>query len=123
MMDRNLTRRLAGSLLFAGLWVALSVIRPTTTFHLAPVIVSVWPALGRRFEGARSLLIGAGLTLAVATTVGLWAAGLLAGPSLLPWGGPGVESLLGAVIGSVLGVAWSLLPTVRNRLPLVGSDR
>lgn len=97
-------RRLIGAVLFAGLWIGAAGIRPTSTFHLAPLIVAAWPALGERdLHGALSMsLLGAGL--AAVSTALLFSLGWLDGPSLLPWGGAGLESFLSGAAGALIGV-------------------
>lgn len=98
------SRRIVGSALFAVSWIALAVFRPTTTYHLAPLIVAAWPAVGERtMERAITLSI-VGFAVASATTGLLSVTGSLQGPSLLPWGGPALESLVSAAAGMVIGV-------------------
>ena len=98
---------LIGSGVFALLWVLVAVARPTTTFHLAPAIVALWPALAG--GGGRKLLISAtGFLLAALATLLLSATGMLQGPTLLRWGGPAVESFFAAGVGASLGffISW-----------------
>lgn len=110
-MPQNL-RSIAGSLLFAALWIAVAAFRPTSTFHLAPLIVAAWPALRERgLERAIRNALAGGLVAGVATA-SLWGTNLLQGPSLLPWGGPVFESFVAAAIGTVLGI----LPSVVARM-------
>ncbi len=91
-----------GSGLFALIWILVAVARPTTTFHLAPAIVALWPALAG--EGGRKLIISAsGSLVAALATLLLSATGMLQGPTLLPWGGPAVESVFAAGVGASLG--------------------
>lgn len=110
----KLTRAIGGSIAFALVWVALAALRPTTTFHLAPLIVAMWPTLtaNDRQGSARGASVGFGIA-AVVTAV-LSVAGLLEGPSLLPWGGPALESLVAAGTGALLGIAQSAM---RHRTP------
>lgn len=62
---------------------------------------------GRSAQGrnmpAGAALLGAGV--AAATSVALSRGGRLDGPSLLPWGGPLAESLVGASLGAAIGLA------------------
>jgi hypothetical protein len=51
----------------------------------------------------------AGLLIAEATTFVLSVTGLLRGPSLVPWGGPALESVIVAGIGASIGVLPSLV--------------
>ncbi len=70
-----------------ALWATLAMVRPGTTFHLAPVIVVLsypyarWPQTGSRTAGLIAALIGTGGALL--GSVLLQAAGLLEGPTLL----------------------------------------
>ncbi|MEX0700161.1 MAG: hypothetical protein WD354_10575 [Acidimicrobiia bacterium] len=96
-------RPLIGSGVFALIWVVVALARPTTTFHLAPAIVAIWPAVTG--GGRRSVFYSAsGLLVATATTLALSASGMLQGATLLPWGGPAVESVFAAGVGSLLGL-------------------
>lgn len=93
-----------GAILFALLWVAIVIARPTTTFHLAPLIVAMWPGVTESESRRAATLSAIGFVIAAGTTLALSAAGLLRGPTLLPWGGPAVESLLATAIGGVIGL-------------------
>lgn len=105
---------LAGTAGFAVIWVIAAAISPTTTFHLAPVIVSAWPAVAvrRRADGPAASLTG--LVVAVAVTLGLSLAGLLRGPSLLTSVGPAAESAIGAALGTLVGL---VVMRLRTRVP------
>jgi len=103
-------RNLVISALFAGLWIALAVAQPSTTFHLAPLIVAVWPGLSEREPRTAALLSTVGLLIAAAAALVLSAAGLFRGPSLLPWGGPALESMVAAGVGALLGLIPALVP-------------
>lgn len=90
----------------AVLWVALATWRPTTTFHLAPLLVAgVIPVGATSLKSNRSvaLMAAAGIVLALVTTAALAFAGRLDGPSLLPSGGAALESAVGALAGGALG--------------------
>lgn len=104
---------LIGSGVFAVIWVVVAIARPTTTFHLAPLIVAIWPSFtsgGRRkvFYSTTGFLVAALSTLALSAT------GILQGPTLLPWGGPAVESVLAAGAGALFGLLVSSA-SVRDR--------
>jgi hypothetical protein len=89
--------------------------RPATTFHLAPLIVAAWPAFGEgRLEQSMLLSLSGGL-IAIATAGLLSLAGLLQGPSLLPWGGPALGSLLVVAVGMLAGIAPSVLSRLAAR--------
>jgi hypothetical protein len=108
---RDLARGVAVAAAFCALWVAAAIVRADTTFHLAPPIVAACPS----FIAVRHRLaaVAAGLAMAVGTGLGMAAAGLLGGPSLLPWGGGLMETLVGAAAGA--GIA--LTAAVISRLP------
>lgn len=103
-----ISRRMVASLAFAGIWIAAAAIRPTTTFHLAPLIVVVWPALTERDLRRALPMTLAAVAMAAATTGLLFIAGWLRGPSLLPWGGATLESVVAIAVGAVIGLTPSL---------------
>lgn len=105
-MSRS-ARSLTGAVSFAVLWAVVAAIRPTTTFHLAPLIVAVWPGVAARHLERGAWLALAGGIIAVAATGVLSFADLLEGPSLLPWGDATAESLLAAAAGTILGLGIS----------------
>ncbi len=98
------------------LWITLALVRTETTFHLAPLTVTgVLPVLAaldpedppsRRPVVVRAM-VGAVVTVGVIAM--LAAAGAMAGPSLLPFGGAATESLVFAVIGATGGAVIALL--------------
>lgn len=107
--NRPLFKAIGYSLGFALLWAVLAVVRPSTTFHLAPLLVAAAVPTVYRMQGGRSRpvalrLAAAGVGIAVVITFVLGVAGLLDGPSLLPFGGAVDESLLGAAVGGALGL-------------------
>jgi len=116
-------------------WVLLAVWRPTTTWHLAPMLLAAaWPWVtgqdlrtGDRSALARLFWSGAaGVVVAAAVTLGLSWAGLLGGPTVLGFPDAMSESLaLGAVaaLGMVLAALPRLLRTPRSRSAWVGSER
>ena len=100
---------------FGSLWAVLVVVRPDTTFHLAPPLVAIVVPAVYRFSGGTSRpqalrLVGIGVGIAIATTIVLGLAGLLDGPSLLPFGGAFVESLIGATVGGAVGLVLATRP-------------
>lgn len=114
-MSFQVRRNLIGSLLFALLWVALAVARPSTTFHLAPLIAAAWPAVGEREPKRAAAMAVVGFLIAGAATLVLSVSGLLQGPSLLPWGGPALESVVTGGVGASVGVVPSLFRLERTR--------
>ena len=97
------TRRWIPTVAFTLLWVTAASISPETTYHLAPLIVAATPAVTGRSHRFASAVAGTVFATGVATY--LAATGRLAGPSLLPFGGALVESMLGAIVGGATGLA------------------
>lgn len=98
------------ALLVAAVWVGLAVTHPTTTYHLAPLLVAAaWP-LGRRWRAGAALPITGALAaaagsvvVALATTLVLGAWHSLAGPTLFGPGNAVTETLIAIVVGAGLG--------------------
>jgi hypothetical protein len=104
----NSLRALLYTIGFAVLWFGLAAIKPTTTYHLAPIIMPLVPAgvllsspISRRSATALPLVAGG---LSLATTALMSSFGYLAGPSLLPSGGAALESVVFTVVASALGL-------------------
>lgn len=105
------------------LWVVLAVWRPTTTWHLAPLLIAAaWPWVVGQDQSpgdpsSRRRVVaagGAGLTIAVLASAALSATGQLQGPTWTGSGSPAVEALLLAVAGAGLATALGLARTVRR---------
>ncbi len=94
---------LLGAAAFGSLWVVLASISPTTTYHLAPLIVAAWPPIADRSDRRPLPMAMAGFTIAVALTTLLALGGALQGASLLPWGNAAFESFAAAVVGGAVG--------------------
>lgn len=104
----------AWSVLVAVAWVVLAAWRPTVTFHLAPVFVAAaWP-VGLRGAGplrvapvdaARGAVAAA--LIALATTMALYAADLLRGPTLWDSGPVLAEVLPAVAVGAVGGYRYA----------------
>lgn len=106
----------------AAIWVLLSVLQATTTWHLAPVLIAgVWPWMTARDlraaggSGAVGLILaGVGaFAVSAAATAALSRADLLRGPTILGFPSPTVESLVLAGATVVLVVAVTLLKNLR----------
>ncbi len=106
----------------AVIWVLLSVLQATTTWHLAPVLIAgVWPWMTARDlrSGARSGAVGlvlagaGGFAVSAAATAALNRADLLRGPTILGFPSPTVESVVLAGATAVLVVAVTLLKNPR----------
>ncbi len=111
------------TLVVALSWSVLVAWRPTTTWHLAPLIVAAaWPWVvgqdtspGDASARRRILLAGSGgLGAAVALTGILSVAGRLDGPTWTGSGTPVVEALLLSVGGAAIATTLGLLRTVRR---------
>ena len=91
----------------AALWLALGLVSSGTTYHLAPLLVAAIPATLAALDGpglapVRLIgLVGIGAVGALAVTALLSATGNLDGPSLLPFGGAAVESVVFAGLGAL----------------------
>jgi hypothetical protein len=117
---RNPGRFLYLSLGLGLLWIFLAFQRPTTTFHLGPLLVAAAVAMSHRSTGSGPLSSPAALGAAVSGLMNaLIATAILAfndrleGGSLLPFGDATVEaivfSLIGAGAGFLIGIwgGWS----------------
>lgn len=94
----------------AGLWVVLGLVRPTTTFHLAPLFIAGVPTLlteglaTGRLKLERGLV---GLAIAGLATLALVRLNALDGPALRPFASAVQETIVLAVVGAMGGVSWS----------------
>lgn len=98
-------KALATAGFLATVWVVAAAAQPTSTYHLAPLLLAgsipvVTGASGLP-ERATHAVLGAGLAATV--SVALAALGWMLGPTLLPYGGPLAEALTFAAVGSVAG--------------------
>ncbi len=104
----------AGSLL-AAVWAVAAVAQPTSTYHLAPILIAgIVPILARSSSRSMPRLIAsaaAGGAVALVASVALVTFDLLRGPTLLPYGGAFAEAITFTAIGAVAGllVGW-LIP-------------
>ena len=123
--DRSpvLTPGPAWTLVVAVAWSVLVAWRPTTTWHLAPLILAaVWPwvvgqdsSSGDPAARRRILLAGGGgLGVALGLTGVLAASGRLDGPTWTGSGNPLTEALLLSVGGATIATTMGLLRTVRR---------
>lgn len=105
-----ITVRLA-TLGLVAVWVLAAAWRPTSTYHLAPIlIVGVGPMM---LWGPKMAVLGAtafGTLVALGTSAILAWLDLLRGPSLLPTGGALVESLVFAGATAVVVVVVAGIP-------------
>jgi glutaredoxin len=121
--NRALSPGLIWTLVVAVVWSVLVVWRPTTTWHLAPLILaSAWPwvvgqdsASGDHSARSRIMLAGgAGLSAALALTGVLSASGRLYGPTWTGSGTPVIEALLLSVGGAAIATTVGLRRTMRR---------
>ena len=120
---KTLSSGLIWTLVVAVVWSVLVAWRPTTTWHLAPLILAAaWPwVVGQdtssRDPSARRRIMlagGGGLGAALALTGVLSSAGRLDGPTWTGSGTPVVEALLLSAGGAAIATAMGLLRTVRR---------
>ena len=100
------------SAILAAVWIASAAIRPSSTFHLAPILITLGGVLlaaasERGRPGWIMVVAGAG-ALSLATTGILAASGWLLGPSLLPFGGAAAEAVVFTLASAAGGAAFGL---------------
>lgn len=109
--DKMRSGLLAGGLL-AAVWTIAALAQPTSTYHLAPILIAgAVPVLGRRTGAPMSRLVlaaAAGGMIAASGTVLLAGFDLLQGPTLLPYGGALAEALTFTAAGAVGGLLLGL---------------
>ncbi len=95
-------QRLIAPVGFAMLWAVLGLAAQDVTFHLAPLIVAAAAPVPSRHR--RLAWAAVGLALAVGVAMLLAVAGAMTGPSLVPFGGALLESMMLAVAGAGVGL-------------------
>jgi hypothetical protein len=108
-MESRPPRTVYLSVLLAAVWVVLAWVRPTTTWHVAPLLVAAAVGAGHRLAGPLSVPAGlgaavSGLTNALVAALLLAIAGKFDGPSLLPAGGPLIETVVASFVGAAAGM-------------------
>lgn len=107
LLDEKMRSAVSAAAGLAAVWAVAAAVRPTSTYHLAPLLIAgIAPILARRPERSHSLLaVGAmaGVVIAAGAALGLAAFDLLRGPSLLPYGGALAEAVTFTVLGAVAG--------------------
>jgi len=97
----------------ATLWIIAAAVRPTSTFHLAPILIAgIVPFLGTKAglqDRAVAIAALVGLAMAAASSVVLSLFGLLRGPSLLPFGNAFAETIMFAAATTIVTVALSAI--------------
>jgi len=110
------TRRALGwSVALAVLWVVVALIRPTSTFHLAPFLIAAAPPVLLTLDGdsradwttVLRIALG-GMALALTATFVVSFLGAMQGPPFEGFSGPLVEAVAFTAVGAALGVglAW-----------------
>ncbi|MEA2024658.1 MAG: hypothetical protein U9N79_10290 [Actinomycetota bacterium] len=113
---RTDTRRpLMWGALLAVLWVAVAILRPGTTFHLAPFLIAAAPpALVALDDGATAdmaVVVRAGAiagALSLVTAMLLLAIGAMNGPAFEMFPGPVVEAVVFTAVGAIGGIGFGL---------------
>jgi hypothetical protein len=99
----------------AVVWGAAAAWRPTSTYHLAPMlVVGVGPIMLWNSRRAALRAGGFGTLVAGVTTAILALLDLLRGPSLLPAGGALAESVVFATATALLLAAAAAVPVRRS---------
>lgn len=120
LQDRKWLRSLLWSGGLGVLWVILAIIRPETTFHLAPLLIAgAPPALyaidtGRPQAGRVVALGASGIAISLLATALVAVTGSMDGPPFEGFSGPLPEAFILTTVGAVLGTAFGLF---RSRTP------
>lgn len=95
------------------LWVAVAILRPDTTFHLAPFLVAAAPPVllvldeGAAADRASLLRVGTiSAALAFGTALVLFAIGAMTGPAFDVFSSPLVEALAFTAVGALAGIGF-----------------
>lgn len=104
-------RALMWGAMFAVLWVVVAILRPATTFHLAPFVIAAAPPVlfvldeGTSTDRGSVLRIGAiSAALSIGTALLLLAVGAMGGPVFEAFPSPLVEALALTAVGAVVGI-------------------
>ena len=114
MVEERLRSGLGIAAALSAVWMIAAAVRPTATYHLAPILIAgAIPVLARGAGLARSTVVGAtliGSAVAILAGLILGALDFLRGPSLLPVGGALAEAITFAVLGGAIGLLIVALP-------------
>lgn len=109
-----LRRALVWSVALAALWVVVALIRPTSTFHLAPFLIAAAPLVlfmldgNKRADWAVVLRLAAiGITLALTAMFVVSILGAMQGPSFEGFSDPLAEAAVFTVAGAAVGVGFA----------------
>jgi hypothetical protein len=118
----DLRRAIAWGVALAGLWLVVAPAQPTTTFHLAPLLVSAAPpillviddqsTIDRR-DATRAAIGGGAIALAATMTIA--AIGGMQGPSFAALGSPPVEAVVFTFLGTAIGLGVAGIRTTDQR--------
>ena len=110
----DLRRVLVWSATLAGLWVAVAVMRPTSTFHLAPFLIAAAPPVLFTLNGDIRVdrttvlrLAAGGMALALTATVAVVVVGAMQGPAFEGFSGPLVEAVVFTAAGTAVGIGFA----------------
>jgi len=110
----DLRRALVWGFALAGLWVIVALIRPTSTFHLAPFLIAAAPPVLFALDDSNRTdwttmfrLAGGGIAFALAATLVVSVLGAMQGPAFEAFSGPFVEAVVFAVVGTVVGIGFA----------------
>lgn len=113
LVRTDIRRSLVWGVLLAALWVIVALVRPGTTFHLAPFLVAAAPPVllvldeGTSAGRGSVLRIGAISTaLALGSALLLLAIGAMEGPAFEVFPSPLVEALAFTAVGAVGGIGY-----------------
>jgi hypothetical protein len=101
----------------AAVWAVAAAFQPTSTYHLAPLLVAaLLPALaGANSKAALASTAAQGAAIAAGAAVVLAAFDLLRGPTLLPYGGALAEAATFAAIGAAGGALIAIVTALSRR--------
>ena len=110
LFGRSMTAAAITWTVAAAVWVALAAWQPARTWHLIPLLLVVLPCVSMRIAVRRPVPAALGWGVAV-TALGLtvmvagvlFAAALMTGSTLIGFGSPVAESVLGAFVGMFIG--------------------
>ena len=110
----DLLRALVWSVALAGLWVVVALIRPMSTFHLAPFLIAAAPTVLFALDGDRRAewptavrLASGGTALALAATFVVSILGAMQGPPFEGFSGPLVEAVVFTAVGTAVGIGFA----------------
>jgi len=113
----DIRRALVWGALLAVLWVVVALVRPESTFHLAPFLIAAAPPVLLVMDDGASarasvLRIGAiSAALALGATLLLLGIGAMEGPTFELFSSPLVEAVVFTAVGAVSGTGFGLWRT------------